>query len=238
LPRSQLLGGGSIGGDEPEAGVPQLTADGTGPGMDGGCGRLLGPDRLAQRILGQDGGLGRPLWEVLSKRVAPGKEKAGKAGKGRYLERPRPKASAGRIVDLSPRKITLAEQKKFAYTNSSNKGEYMKFSFRRLPLWVTLCGLLLPFLAFPVLAQTAPSDPPASTDVPEWLSPPDGCSVTCQGSAWACCNLISKGGCHCWDQTSLPSTCASGGAHASACSVPSAEAVPVSPTPDNEAPPE
>jgi hypothetical protein len=56
LPRSELLGGGSVGGDEPEVGVAQLASDGTGDGMDGRRGRLLGPDRLAQRILGQDGG--------------------------------------------------------------------------------------------------------------------------------------------------------------------------------------
>src|SRR3954453_17309883 len=101
----------------------------------------------------------------------------------------------------------------------------MNFSFRKLPFFIFLGCLLLSFQAFSARAQTAASDS-ASTEVAGWLLGPDGCSVTCTGSTWACCNLISKGGCHCWEQTELPDKCASGGAHTSSCSIASPEPAP------------
>jgi hypothetical protein len=55
LSRSKLLGGVTVGGDEPEIGIPQLAANSPGRVMDGGRGRPLGLVGLALGTLGQDG---------------------------------------------------------------------------------------------------------------------------------------------------------------------------------------
>ena len=97
----------------------------------------------------------------------------------------------------------------------------MRTSSRNLPFFVVLVCLLLCSFAFSAIAQEAAAEPGDSTPATESLpDKPKSCSVTCQGSTWACCNVTAQGAsCACFEQTELPNSCQSGGAHTSSCSI-------------------